>query len=101
MSSKNQFQVEEPVCKVTFIMSKDTAGSAKWVNLAGEFNNWDTKSIPMKKNRNGDFSVSIDLEKGREYHFKYVIDGHTWINGPNADKHVPNPFLRLCNDFWY
>jgi 1,4-alpha-glucan branching enzyme len=101
MSQKKQFQEKEPVCKVTFIMSKDVVGSVERVNLAGEFNNWNTKSIPMKKNRNGDFSVSIDLEKGREYHFKYVIDGHTWINEPNADKHVSNPFLRLCNDFWY
>jgi len=101
MSLNKQFQEKEPVCKVTFIMSKDTAGSAERVNLAGEFNNWDTKSIPMKKIRNGDFAVSIDLEKGREYHFKYVIDGHTWINEPNADKHVPSAFLKLSNDFWF
>jgi 1,4-alpha-glucan branching enzyme len=92
MSLKKQYLKSKPVCKVTFVLAKDIITSATAVNLAGDFNNWDYESIPMKKQKNGEFSVSIDLEKGREYQFKYLINGKDWINESEADKLVPNEF---------
>jgi len=29
---------------------------------------------------------------GREYAFRYRVDGERWENDPGADKYVPNPF---------
>jgi 1,4-alpha-glucan branching enzyme len=92
MSVKKQYNQTKSVCKVTFKLAKDIASSANRVNLAGDFNNWDIESIPMKKLKGGEFSVSVDLEKGREYQFKYLIDGRAWLNETEADKHVPNEF---------
>ena len=80
------------VCKVRFALAKDIAASAKQVNLSGDFNNWNIENIPMLKSKSGEFSVSIDLEKGREYQFRYVIDSKYWINDMEADKFVPNEF---------
>jgi len=93
MSLKKQFYVKKPVCKVTFRLNKDIVNSANRVNLAGDFNNWDTNSIPMKKLKTGEYAVSVDLEKGKEYQFKYLVDGNSWVNEKEADKHVPNDFL--------
>jgi 1,4-alpha-glucan branching enzyme len=92
MSLKKQYIKTKPVCKVTFMVAKNIAASAKKVNLTGDFNNWDIESIPMKKAKNGEFTASIELEKGREYQFKYVIDDKEWINEAEADKFVPNEF---------
>jgi 1,4-alpha-glucan branching enzyme len=92
MSLKKQFDEKKRVCKVTFTLAKDIANFANRINLAGDFNNWDIESIPMKKLKGGEFSVSIDLEKGREYQFKYLIDGLGWLNEKEADKHVLNGF---------
>jgi len=92
MSLKKQFLKTKPVCKVTFILANDIAVSAKKVNLSGDFNNWDIESIPMKKAKSGEFTASIELEKGKEYQFKYLIDGREWINEKEADKFVPNEF---------
>ncbi|RPH25965.1 MAG: glycoside hydrolase [Bacteroidales bacterium] len=92
MSLKKQYNKKTPVCKVTFILAKDIVHSANHVSLAGDFNNWDVESIPMKKLKSGEFSVSVNLEKGREYQFKYLIDDGTWLNEKEADKHVPNVF---------
>lgn len=92
MSLKKQYLKSKPVCKVTFVLAKDIIASAKAVNLTGEFNDWDYESIPMKKTKNGEFSVSIDLEKGREYQFKYLVNGKDWINDVEADKFVKNEF---------
>lgn len=92
MGIKKQYIVNSTVCKVTFLLAKDIYTTAKRINLTGDFNNWDFHSIPMKKTKTGDFSVSIDLEIGSEYQFKYLVDGKDWIIEMEADKFVPNEF---------
>ena len=92
MSLKKQFDEKNPVCKVTFKLDKEAVNSANQVNLAGDFNNWDINNLPMKKYKNGGFSVSVELKKGMEYEFRYVIDGTEWLNEPEADRYVPNVF---------
>ena len=92
MSLKKQYVKSKSICKVTFALAKDIAASAKQVNLSGDFNNWDVKNIPMIKSKSGEFSVSIDLEKGKQYQFKYIIDNKDWVNDMEADKFVPNVF---------
>jgi len=92
MSLKKQYVEKRPVCKVTFKLAKDIASHINHVNLAGDFNNWDIESIPMKKLKSGEFTASVDLIKGKEYQFKYFIDGKEWINEKEADKFVPNEF---------
>ena len=92
MSIKKQNNKSKSICKVTFALTNSIGSSANLVNLAGDFNNWDIESIPMKKSKGGEFSVSIDLEKGKEYQFKYIIDKKDWINDLEADKFVPNIF---------
>ena len=92
MSLKKQYVKSKSICKVTFALAKDIALSAKQVNLSGDFNNWDVKNIPMIKSKSGEFSVSINLEKDKQYQFKYIIDSKDWVNDREADKFVPNVF---------
>lgn len=92
MSLKKQFFETKPVCKVTFKLTKDIVNSARKVNLAGDFNHWNTDSIPMKKLKGGEYTVTVALQKGKEYQFKYLIDGNSWLNEKEADKLVPNEF---------
>ena len=93
MSLKKHFDAKKHLCKVTFTLAKDISNSANHINLTGDFNNWDIESIPMKKLKGGEFSVSVVLKQGREYEFKYVIDGKEWLNEPDADMLVSNVFL--------
>jgi 1,4-alpha-glucan branching enzyme len=92
MSIKKQYSKSKSVCKVTFKLDKETASSNEKVTLTGDFNNWDVESIPMKQGKTGDFSVAIELEKGKEYQFRYILDNAVWINEEQADKYVPNEF---------
>jgi hypothetical protein len=46
----------------------------------------------MKQLKDGSFTVTIDLEKGREYQFRYLINEDQWENAWNADRYVPTPF---------
>ncbi|HEY4787339.1 MAG TPA: isoamylase early set domain-containing protein [Bacteroidales bacterium] len=92
MSLKKQYDEKKSMCKVTFKVTKDIARSASQVYLAGDFNNWEVGSLPMKRHKNGEFTASLDLERNREYQFKYLIDGWEWKNETEADKFVSNEF---------
>ena len=46
----------------------------------------------MKKLKGGEFSVSVDLKQGREYEFKYLVNGKDWLNEPDADMFKSNAF---------
>jgi 1,4-alpha-glucan branching enzyme len=92
MSLKKQFDAKKKLCKVTFTLVENIADSSNRVNLVGDFNNWNIESIPMMRLKGGDYSVSINLEKGREYQFKYLVEGLGWLNEKEADKHVLNGF---------
>jgi 1,4-alpha-glucan branching enzyme len=80
-----------PVCKVTFELPGEAAADATSVHLVGEFNDWNTGGTPMKRRKDGSFSVTIDLDSDREYQYKYLIDGETWENDWTADKYAPSP----------
>jgi hypothetical protein len=49
--------------------------------VAGEFNDWNKDATPLTKTLNG-FEVEVELEKGKSYQFRYVLNGTTWINDP-------------------
>jgi hypothetical protein len=34
----------------------------------------------------------LNLEKGREYQFRYLLDNKNWENDPSADGFAPTPF---------
>lgn len=90
MGITKKYLKKEPKSKVRFSLSKDEANGAKKVQLVGEFNDWDKDATPMKKQKTGEFATTLDLETGREYQFRYVINDERWINEKEADKYVSN-----------
>ncbi len=64
--------------------------SANKVNLAGTFNNWNQNALPMKL-QDGYWTVKLHLDAG-SYEYKFVVDGNTWIEDPNALEYVPDPY---------
>ena len=94
MSIKKQYLKKEPVCKVTFRIANGHGLEANDIKLLGDFNNWDASIESMKKLKSGEFTQVVKLETGREYQFRYFVDGAFWENEPEADKLVPNGFDR-------
>ncbi len=92
MSLKKQFLKSKPVCKVTFSLPKEAAATANEVVILGEFNNWDpSNGVPMKVSKK-EYKAVLELESGRNYEFRYLIDQNTWENDWAADDYVPTPF---------
>lgn len=92
MSVQKQFLKSKQTCKVTFTLPKEAVNGATDVKLLGDFVNWELdKAVPMKA-KNGAFSATVELEAGKEYQFRYLIDNNTWENDWEADKYAPTPF---------
>jgi len=89
---KKEYLKSRPVCKVTFRLPEQATGDARSVYIVGDFNNWDVMSTPMKRLKNGQWKITLELEPGREYRYRYLIDGSKWENDWCADKYIPNPF---------
>ncbi len=92
MSLKKRYLKTRPVGKITFRLAPDAANGAERVNLVGDFNDWDLTATPMKRLAAGDFTVTVDLETGHEYQFRYLVGDGTWTNESDADKYVPSGF---------
>jgi hypothetical protein len=89
---KKEYSQSRALCKVTFRLPAAAASTAKKVTVVGDFNGWNRETTSLKKQENGDFAVTLDLHAGREYRFRYLIDGKRWENDWCADKYVMSPY---------
>jgi 1,4-alpha-glucan branching enzyme len=89
---KKEYFKSRKTCKVTFRLPRIAATDAKSVCIVGDFNNWNLYANPMKKLKNGNYTVTLELKPGKEYQFRYLIDESKWENDWNADKYVKSPY---------
>jgi 1,4-alpha-glucan branching enzyme len=80
------------MCKVTFLLPRSAAPDSKRVHIVGEFNGWNTQANPMKRLKNGDYTIALEFESGSEYQFRYFIDESKWENDHHADRYVRSPY---------
>lgn len=92
MPVSKRYLKSKPTCKVSFKMSKTAVNGAKKLYLVGEFNAWNTKKTPMKKLKDGSFSVTMDLASGRNYEYRYLTDSGDWLNDTKADRYDYSAF---------
>jgi 1,4-alpha-glucan branching enzyme len=75
--------------KVTFVMP-----SALWadsIHVVGDFNGWDERATPLRQSESG-WMVSLELEGGQAYQYRYLLNGTEWHNDWQADSYAQNRF---------
>lgn len=92
MSLAKKYLKTRPVCKATFTIPPDRHNGEDKIHLIGDFNGWESDSLPMKRRKDGSWSLEIELEPGREYQFLYQFGREHYVNDEAADGYVPNPF---------
>ena len=97
MAFDKKYSADQKTCKVKFKFPSEAAAGATKIWLAGDFNSWSSVDTPMRKQKDGSFAVTLTLETGREYQFRYLLDGKRWENDWDADKYVPAPFSNTDN----
>jgi nucleoside phosphorylase len=72
---------------VQFIL---TAPAASRVALAGDFNDWNPRAMPLTRvSENGRWSVTLALAPGR-HSYAYVVDDTQWVRDPAGTPAEPN-----------
>ncbi len=94
---KKQYLKTKPVCKVTFSLPAFAARGAKEVKLLGDFNNWSPEAAVAMKPSKDEYKAVLELETGRQYQFRYLIDAAYWENDHKADRYVPSPYTGIDN----
>ena len=75
---------------VTFTLEPSVDAQAAAV--CGEWNDWSPGADLMRRDPEGGFSLTVDLDAGRAYRFRYLLDGQRWENDWAADAYQPNGF---------
>jgi 1,4-alpha-glucan branching enzyme len=89
---KKEYKESSKICRATFTLPGKAAPKARKVTIVGDFNNWDKEATPLKKLENGDFTITLGLFPGKEYRFRYLIDGKKWENDWHADRYEMSPY---------
>lgn len=97
MSLKKQYLKSKDRAKVTFRLPREAALEARNVALVGEFNDWNVYATQMKKLKNGEFTVTLELDAGRAYEYRYLIDETRWENDWDADRYARSVFGNCDN----
>ena len=84
---KKKYAKGKGAYEVTFTLPVEAAPDAKEVKVVGEFNDWNTATGAVMKKGKSDFKATIDLEGGRDYQFKYIVDDSRWENDWKADRY--------------
>ncbi|MBN1327695.1 MAG: isoamylase early set domain-containing protein [Candidatus Cloacimonetes bacterium] len=87
---KKNYSQSGKVCRVTFKLPPEIR--AEKINLCGEFNDWDKTDLPLRKLKDGSFSLTVSLEADRSYRFRYLVNGTEWENDWEADSYIANEF---------
>lgn len=94
---KKQYLKSKPVCKVTFSLPKEAVENASEIKVLGDFNNWNWEEGATMKAKKAAFETTLELEAGRSYEFRYLIDQAVWENDHAADEYIPSPYYGIDN----
>ncbi len=78
----------KPMAQVTFSVPDGLWASALY--LVGDFNDWHKTSHPFERDGAGGWTITIHLEIGHAYQFRYCCEADHWLNDPHADAYVYN-----------
>ena len=77
MNGGNMEKEKKKKIKKRRVMMALKALGASEVFLMGDFNNWNDKIHPMKRNEKGLWVKAVMLPSGR-YEYKFLVDGEWW-----------------------
>ncbi|MCK9287685.1 MAG: isoamylase early set domain-containing protein [Sphaerochaetaceae bacterium] len=84
--SENEVTVAEVILQIE-------APEAETVVVVGDWNNWDPQAQHLAKiNEQGMWHIKLQLERGKEYRYQFLINGTQWKADPNAYMQVDDGF---------
>jgi 1,4-alpha-glucan branching enzyme len=81
---------EKTRLQVTFV--SPMIPDCECVYLVGDFNNWSVAAHPMEQVEGDTWSLTINLEPGKTYQYRYYTNNGNWLNNSDVDDYYPSPF---------
>ena len=75
---------------VTFSLPAEV--EAETVALCGDFNDWAPDSSQLRRDADGRWTTDVELEAGRSYRYRFLLDGERWENDWTALAYEPNEY---------
>ena len=85
-------KIREPGGTASVTFTVDPRVGARTAAVCGEWNGWSPTADVMRRGADGGFGVTVELEVGRAYRFRYLLDGVRWENDWAADAYLPNSY---------
>ena len=84
--------------KITFTLPAEALAEATEVVLLGDFNAWDIeKGITLKKQKDGTLKATAELEAGKTYQYRFLLNDGRWVNDYQAQDYVPVSDFNIEN----
>ncbi len=84
---------------ITFSLPAEAVEGAHEAILLGDFNNWNPQKAPkLEKQADGSYKAVAQLEEGKTYHYRFLLDTGKWVNDYHAQKYeyVPGLYVDNC-----
>ncbi|MBK8700860.1 MAG: glycoside hydrolase family 13 [Saprospiraceae bacterium] len=89
---KKELVKNQAAYNVTFNYNVVPASPVHSVVVLGDFNEWSMENgYVLKATKSGDFEGKFKIPAGREYHFRYLVNGERWANEKDADRYEASP----------
>jgi 1,4-alpha-glucan branching enzyme len=75
--------------QITFVLPTDFPHAP--LSVVGDFNQWDPGAHPFRQASDGTYQVTVILEVGHRYAFRYLNQQGRWFNEGFADDLEPGP----------
>lgn len=83
---------------ITFTLPAEAVEGCSGAFLLGDFNNWNPDNAPrLEKQSDGSFKTSTQLEEGKTYQYRFLLDNGRWVNDYHAENYVPVSGLYVDN----
>ncbi|MEO8961233.1 MAG: isoamylase early set domain-containing protein [Ginsengibacter sp.] len=83
---------------ITFSLPAEALDGAREAILLGDFNDWNGDNAPrLVKQHDGTYSAVVQLEVGKTYHYRFLLDNTRWVNDYNAERYEAVAGLHIDN----
>ncbi len=75
---------------IIFTLPAEALEGAHEAVILGDFNNWTpAKEFELKRQKNGSYKAIVQLEEGKTYQYRFLLDDGRWVNDYHAQNYEP------------
>ena len=84
--------------EIVFTLPAEALEGATEAVVLGDFNNWTPgHEFELKRQADGSYKTTVELEGGKTYQYRFLLNNGTWQNDYHAEEYLPVSGLYIDN----